>query len=199
MRRSILSLLFTVQVCMIGAQTYVEQVIQYREEMNREFGDTATSILPDSVVAHFHGLNFFEIDPAYRVEAKFKRIKNAKTVVMKTSGTKTRTYRPYGTLSFKLQGKKCKLTLYQMAEPSRPDLVNYLLLAFTDKSNGFESYGGGRYLDFSTNDVKDVMVIDFNYCYNPYCAYTDGYNCVIPPSENALPLEIKAGARKWHD
>lgn len=199
MQKSLLSVFLVLLAHLFSAQTYVDQVMHYREEMNREFGDTATSILPDSVVIDFHGLNFFDIDPQYRVVAKFKKLKNAKTVVMKTSGTKTRSYKPYGTLAFKLHGKKCKLTLYQMMEPSRPDLANYLLLAFTDLTNGFESYGGGRYLDYTTADVKDTMIIDFNYCYNPYCAYTDGYNCVIPPAENALKVEVKAGAKKWHD
>jgi uncharacterized protein (DUF1684 family) len=182
------------------AQTYVQQVMDHRSEMNVEFGDTATSILPDSIVLHgFHGLNYFDVDPAYRVTAKFKRIKNGQITSMKTSGTKIKSYRPYGTLTFRINGKKCKLTLYQMAEPSRPDLAGYLLLAFTDKTNGFETYGGGRYLDFHTKDITDEMVLDFNYCYNPYCAYTDGFNCVIPPIENVLPVEIKAGAKKWHE
>jgi uncharacterized protein (DUF1684 family) len=39
------------------------------------------------------------------------------------------------------------------------------------------------------------LLIDFNLCYNPYCAYTTGYNCPIPPKENFIDLEIRAGEK----
>jgi uncharacterized protein (DUF1684 family) len=192
------SFFLTTSITLFG-QTYVDTVKQHRLEMDAEFADTAHSILPKTDLEHFHGLDYYDIDPEYRVEAKFKPIKHAKLVQMKTSGIKTPAYKPYGVLSFRLDGKKHKLTLYQNADSTRPHLHNYLLLAFTDKTNGFDTYGGGRYLDYKTEDVKDTMIIDFNLCYNPYCAYTDGYNCVIPPAENMLSIEIKAGVKKYHD
>lgn len=182
-----------------GQTSYMEKVQAYRDSMNLIFSDAETSILPDTELVHFHGLDFFAVDPTYRVKAKFKPIKNGEIVKMKTSGARTPDYKPYGTLKFKLNGKKCSLTLYQNADKTRPALKDYLLLAFTDKTNGFDTYGGGRYLEYHTWDVSSEMIIDFNYCYNPYCAYTTGYNCVIPPSENALEIEVKAGAKKYHE
>lgn len=183
----------------VAGQTYFENVQKYRDDTNAEFGDSLKSILPPEERAHFVGLDYFPIDQAYRVKAKFKPIKNGKVVVMKTSGTRTPSYKPYGVLSFKLGKAKCKLTLYQMADPARPQYANHLLLAFTDKTNGFTTYGGGRYIEYTTADITSEMFIDFNYCFNPYCAYTDGYNCVIPPAENALKIEINAGVKKYHD
>ena len=54
------------------------------------------------------------------------------------------------------------------------------------------TYGGGRYIDL-TIPQGDIMVLDFNQSYHPYCAYTDGYNCPIPPAENRLDVAIEAG------
>ena len=75
------------------------------------------------------------------------------------------------------------LTIYQSeALMKKPDYEDYLFLPFKDMSNYTYSYGGGRYMDLRFDDIKDsTIVLDFNKCYNPYCAYTDGYNCPIPP------------------
>ncbi|MFT4762129.1 MAG: hypothetical protein ACI9LN_004113, partial [Saprospiraceae bacterium] len=65
-------------------------------------------------------------------------------------------------------------------------------------TNSETTYGGGRYLDFKTTDIVDgKMTIDFNKTYNPWCHYSDGYNCPIPPKENHLEVEIVAGERNF--
>jgi uncharacterized protein (DUF1684 family) len=75
---------------------------------------------------------------------------------------------------------------------------NYLFLLFTDATSGADSYGGGRYIDLSMQDIIDNSVlIDFNKAYNPYCAYASGYNCPIPPRENHIPFPIKAGEKDF--
>jgi len=201
MPRAMLIMFVLVAFVPVGffAQTYRDNVLEYRKQTDEEFSDTARSILTAEQLTTFHGLDYFDVDEKYRVIAKFKAIKDAPVVKLKTSGTRTPSYRPYGTLSFRLEGKKCKLTLYQMADPARPEMNNHLMLAFMDKSNGFTTYGGGRYLEYTVEDVKSNMVIDFNYCFNPYCAYVDRFSCVIPPAENALPIEINAGVKKFHD
>ena len=71
---------------------------------------------------------------------------------------------------------------------------NYLFVPYTDLTSGNKSYGGGKYLDFMMEDIQNnMLLIDFNKAYNPYCAYTSGYNCPIPPRENNLLIAIKAG------
>lgn len=182
-----------------GQDSYTEKIQNYRDSIDTEFRDSVTSILQPEDLSHFKALDYFNIDPNYCVMARFKKIKNGRVVTMKTSGTRTPSYRPYGILHFKLNGEKCKLTLYQSADPGRPELKKYLLLAFTDLTNGFDTYGGGRYIEYSTDDVKSEMVLDFNYCFNPYCAYSHKFSCVIPPAENALNVKINAGVKKFHD
>ena len=69
-----------------------------------------------------------------------------------------------------------------------------MFLPFTDLTNGEETYEGGRYIELEIPD-KNYIVIDFNKAYNPYCAYNYIYSCPIPPEENDLKIEIKAGVK----
>ena len=71
-------------------------------------------------------------------------------------------------------------------------------LPFMDATTGEESYSDGRYLDLpSTDDGR--LVVDFNYAYNPYCAYNPNWSCQIPPSENRLTVSITAGEKTYGD
>ena len=56
----------------------------------------------------------------------------------------------------------------------------------------------GRYLDIEL--IEDGrFLIDFNYAYNPYCAYNDRWSCPLPPQENRLGMRIQAGEKKFKD
>jgi len=91
------------------------------------------------------------------------------------------------------------LTLYQnFALLTNPLYKDLLFLPFTDLTNNKETYGGGRYINLDIKSINEAkIIIDFNKAYNPYCAYSDGYRCPIPPEENNLPLEIKAGEKNY--
>ena len=76
---------------------------------------------------------------------------------------------------------------------------DYLFIPFMDHTNGETTYGGGRYFDVMIGDIMDdKLVLDFNICYNPYCAFSDGYNCPVPPKENHLEVAIKAGEKMFN-
>ncbi len=75
-----------------------------------------------------------------------------------------------------------------------PKYKEYLFMPFKDPTNGVSTYGGGRYLDIKKPD-SDRILIDFNKSYNPYCAYSEEYNCPIVPTENTVHSEIRAGVR----
>lgn len=184
---------------LVFSQDYESKILTYRDSINEVFGDPEQSILKESDLQDFQGLHFYEVDEDFEVKAKFKRIRNGKTFKMKTSTDRLPTYRPYGLLKFKINGVKETLTVYQNIELSKnKEYSDYLFIPFTDLTSGDESYGGGRYLDIKISDLSRAT-IDFNYCYNPYCAYNDTYSCPIPPSENHLEIAINAGVKKWHD
>lgn len=145
-------------------------------------------------------LSFFPIDERYQVAATFKKAENAPWFKMESSGAMKPLYRAYGILTFTLQGKQHRLTVYQSQS-----LLNiaaykdYLFVPFTDATTGTHTYIGGRYIDLREADImQDSFFLDFNKAYNPYCAYVAGvYSCPIPPAENRLSISIAAGEKSF--
>lgn len=144
-------------------------------------------------------VSFFPVDENYRVISKFAKLYDTVGFVIKTAGKKEKKFFRYGKITFSLYGNKVELTLYQSQQLMTDSAYkNYLFLPFTDLTSGEQSYGGGRYLDPKLDDIKgDSIMIDFNQAYNPYCAYTSGYNCPIPPRENNISIAIKAGEKSY--
>ena len=144
-------------------------------------------------------LNHLYQDLGFIVVATFSRTNNEKVFQMKTSTDRLPEYKKYGVLHFTLDGKKLSLNVYQNMElTKKAGYEEYLFLPFSDKTNGHESYIGGRYIDMRIQEGSSWM-IDFNKAYNPYCAYNYKYSCPIVPLDNDLPIEIKAGVKKFHD
>jgi hypothetical protein len=177
------------------AQNFRDQTYAYRDKYRKEFLNTSNSPLKE---ADLPFLQFYDPDSTYRVEARFEKSKSESFEMPTYSGVK-KTYVKYGTLRFKLNGRKLSLNVYRsLSLLAVAKYKDYLFIPFKDKTNGAISYGGGRYLDLKTTDLKDnTYVLDFNKAYNPYCAYTDGYNCPIPPAANHLAIEIKAGEKNF--
>jgi uncharacterized protein (DUF1684 family) len=144
-------------------------------------------------------LHFFPPDSNYRVTATFEKMDDPAGFKMLTSQQSLQQYYRYGKISFVINGRSCQLTVYQSKDlMQRAEYKNYLFIPFTDATNGTDTYEGGRYIDLSIPDIKDTeVIVDFNKAYNPYCCYTSGYDCPIPPKENALPIAINAGEMKY--
>ena len=144
-------------------------------------------------------LHFYPVDESYRVVASFKRITDEKGFDMNTSSGIKKKHFVYGLLTFKLHDSLVHLYVYQSAALMKQEkLKDYLFVPFGDATSGFESYGGGRYMEFYIPDIKNnTVVLDFNKAYNPYCAYTTGFNCPIPPMENLLKVAVPAGEKDF--
>ncbi len=144
-------------------------------------------------------IQFYDVDESYRVKANFERINDDKGFNMGTSTGLKRKHYKYGLLTFKIKDSLVHLFVYQQKDLMKVEKYkDYLFVPFGDATSGFESYGGGRYLDLRFSDVKDNSVIlDFNKAYNPYCAYTEGYDCPVPPKENLLTVAIPAGEKNY--
>jgi uncharacterized protein len=175
--------------------------VEFRAYRDREFRDPERSPLETWDVPEFKGLNYFKINPAFKVTARFVRTPNEKKFNMPTSSGMTKVYVKYAEIRFSLASAEHVLGVYQSEALSQTEKYkNYLLIPFTDLTNGKESYGGGRYIDFEIPS-SDVVTLDFNLAYNPSCAYSSRFNCPIPPRENRLQTKIKAGEKtyKSHD
>lgn len=144
---------------------------------------------------------FFAADKNYHVKCAFEKSVDTSVVRMKTSGKAIpqKDFTRYGKIKFTIHDTALQLTVYQSKSLQQDaQYKNYLFIPFTDVTTGDETYGSGRYIDILTTDIKNNTVeIDFNKAYNPYCAYTTGYNCPIPPRENYLPVAIRAGEKTF--
>lgn len=193
--------LFTLALCMFGlglslsAQSFKKSLQKFQKELNRSYADPNTSPLPMDKLQGFNGLPFYPLDESFLVTAKFELLPASNPFNMKTSDQKLRDYDRYALATFTLAGEEFQLTLYKSrTAPSKPEYKDLLFIPFTDKTNGKESYGGGRYMDVKI-PAGDTIEIDFNKAYNPYCAYSDRYSCPIPPAENDLAIPIRAGVK----
>lgn len=140
--------------------------------------------------------DFFALNEKFNVQASYRLLKKGKVISVPTSADKIKEYREYARVTFRLDGKKYRLMVYRSV-PVSPLYKNHLFLPLKDLTASEETYGGGRYLDLSTADFQNGKVkIDFNRLYNPYCAFSDGWNCPIPPRENHLNLRIEAGEKR---
>ncbi len=146
-------------------------------------------------------LDFFPPSANWQIIARLVETPESLPFDMLTYSGKTTPYRQYGLLLFELNGINYSLEIYQnLRLLEKPEYQDYLFLPFKDESNVASSYGGGRYLDFRKKDLVETegqtrLLLDFNKCYNPYCAYSDGYNCPVPPIANHLPFAVPAGEK----
>jgi len=111
-------------------------------------------------------------------------------VTLQTSTGDIQTYQRFGRFTFQVGRQKAALTIYS-SEPEE------YFLPFVDSLAGKETNGAGRYLEPLPLGAGKFL-IDFNYAYNPYCAYNELWSCPIPPAENRLKVPIWAGEMVFH-
>jgi uncharacterized protein (DUF1684 family) len=170
----------------------------FQKKINAEYADVKTSPLKEEDLRIFKSLEFYPINGAYFVNAKFVKSKNEKAFEMKTSTNRKPKYIKFGTVYFSIDGIALNLNVYQDVELSKTDAYkNHLFLPFSDLTCGKESYIGGRYIDLEI-PKGNTIAIDFNQSYNPYCAYNHKYSCPIVPLENDLNIAVNAGVKKYH-
>ncbi len=137
----------------------------------------------------FHGIDFYPIQAAWRIDARFEPYDPPKKVAIpNVLGQVTEADSP-GAVVFERDGKTYRLD----ALGSVKDGLDTL---FADTTNGHETYGAGRFLDLGPV-VNGRVEVDFNTAYNPPCAFTAFATCPLPPKDNKLTLAVTAGERKF--
>ncbi len=173
----------------------VKNIVRFQKNLNEEYKDENTSPLYPEDREAFDGHDFFPISDKYIVEARLHLDIHHDTVYMPTSRGEVKKFIPYALATFSLDEQQDSLYLYSsVALMDNPKYKNYLFIPFKDHTNEVNTYGGGRYLDLEKPE-KNKILIDFNQSYNPYCAYSEEYNCPIVPIENTVNNQIKAGVR----
>lgn len=141
----------------------------------------------------FTGLDYFPIDPAWKVEAHLERVQGATVPVTNVLGQVEDAPSP-GTLTFELPGGEGRtFSLHPILEEGSDELF----IVFGDPTNGRLTYGGGRFLYADAPGPDGKVVLDFNRAYNPPCSFTPYATCPLPPPGNKLSIPVTAGEKKY--
>jgi len=143
----------------------------------------------------YKGIDYFPVDFSYRYELPLQRDPKAeKFIIMSTQGNQRNAER-VGWFEFLVGNTPCKLEATRLLEPGSAG--DDLSVFFRDATSGKESYPLGRYLDAKKLPNGNYL-LDFNMTYNPACAFSNYYNCPIPPKSNTLTVAIRAGEKDSH-
>ncbi len=165
----------------------------FRNLKNEMFRTHPQTALTKAQREAFAGLRYYDYDAAYRVVAPLDRDVAPDVFYTDLGEDGDFHYRRVGRVTFTLPTGTGTLNLYW--------ILGYgggIFLPFRDASSGDTTYGGGRYLydtikgaDLGTDDER--MVLDFNYAYNPSCAYNPRWVCPLAPPENHLDFPVPVG------
>ena len=166
----------------------------WRKRRDELFRAHPQSPLPAGRRVSFRGLDYWPYDPAARVLAALEDVA-AEPRPVTTSGTEPLLFRPFARARFELGGEAFVLELHWLE-----GYGGGLFLPFRDATSGTDSYGGGRYLldtvkGADLGEDEGRLVLDFNFAYNPSCAYDPGWVCPLAPPANRLPVAVRAGER----
>ncbi|OVE84008.1 hypothetical protein B2G88_13880 [Natronolimnobius baerhuensis] len=172
-----------------------------RAEKDEFFAQHPQSPVPPEERDDFAGVEYFDPDPTYRVHATATVHDDPEVVLMDTTAGREMRYLRLVTLEFDLERDEAdledgtyELAAYQLESPNEQQLF----IPFRDKTTGQQTYEGGRYMELAPDrdlETGDDLVVDFNLAYTPFCAYSETYDCPLPPEENWLEVTIPAGER----
>lgn len=174
---------------------------RFRAGRDELFRTHPQSPLDPEARARFRGLRYFPHAVEFHVRARLEPCADGEPLRIDTGGEDgIIAYRRAGRLRFRLGDSDCALTVFAMESYGHG-----LFLPFRDATSGAETYGAGRYLVDSVKDTdglgfevtagSDEVVLDFNYAYNPSCAYDGRWQCPLAPPENRLDVAVTAGEK----
>jgi uncharacterized protein (DUF1684 family) len=175
---------------------------RFREERDPLFAHHPQSVFDEEQRRSFKGLHYFPYHPALRFEVAIDTDVPPTQLEITMNASETMMMTTVGHVHFSVANEPVTLSIYWL------DIYGGgLFLPFRDMTSPQESYGGGRYL-FDTIKGSDFLsvvdtagleriVLDFNYAYNPSCAYNYRWVCPLAPSENRLTVAIRAGEMNY--
>ncbi len=175
-------------------ETWRRALSRFREDKDEWLRTSPDSPLMRALGNPTEGLNYFDPDPTFRFEVGLQRYATPDSLILGTSKGSRQVFNRMGHFDIAVGGQQVRVHAYQSAERDDP----HLFIPFRDSTSGRESYGAARYIDLEV-EHDDEYALDFNYAYNPYCAYSDDYVCPLPPQENWLRVPITAGEKKFHE
>ncbi|WP_162428728.1 DUF1684 domain-containing protein [Pontibacter pudoricolor] len=190
----VLVLLYFINETFLSEENYTKPLLKEREDKDLSFRSRTNSPFTEEDRRDFKNLVYYEPNVAYRVTARLEDLPKQDTLLMPLTNGSYEPYLRYAIANFELEGQPQRLTLYKKLAKEEKD---QWFVPFTDKTNGFETYGGGRYLDIPYKEDAKTVVLDFNRAYTPFCAFNPEYVCPVPPKDNRLTVSIPAGEKTY--
>lgn len=148
----------------------------------------ADRVSPEAIAKEIAPLEYFPLDAAWRIPGKLVRREKPETVAVATSSGVAEVHIILGTVDTKIGAQD--LHLVAMEGTGKTDLF----FTFSDESSGEDTYGF-RFMHAALDTVTDVVALDFNFAYNPDCAFSAFTTCPLPPDGNRIGVRIPAGER----
>jgi uncharacterized protein len=172
----------------------------WRAVRERLFREHPQSPVPPDARAGFEARHF-DPDPRLRYEVPLEPAPppapGAFALELPNSGADTLSFSRVGTVTLPLPDGARQLSVFWMAGYS-----GGLFIPFRDATNGTETYGAGRYLadgaksaDLGGDPATGALILDFNFAFQPSCAFDPRWACPLAPPENRLDVQIRAGER----
>ncbi len=158
-----------------------------------ERGDSLFLRVKDSAAErrkNFTGLDYFPIDPTWRIEAQWVPFDPPHQVEIANVLGQVSPAPVPGKAVFTREGRTFELLPIDDG-PGEP-----LFFVVSDLTSGDETYGGGRFV-YADVPKDGKVILDFNRAENPPCAFTPFATCPLPPRENRLPLRVTAGEKNY--
>jgi len=140
---------------------------------------------------NFRGIDRYPPDPRWRIVARWEPFPGPREMRVRNAIGQEKTVKVPGRVVFRVEGTPCELW---PIVPDPPGSGPWFFV-FSDGTTGVETYGGGRFLEADPPGPDGTIVLDFNRAYTPPCAFTPFATCPLPPPENRLPIDVRAGER----
>jgi hypothetical protein len=171
-----------------------DRLAGYRHRRDHFFAEHPHSPLSEEQRQGTAGLDYFpeRADLAMNLRMDESGPNFGEHVDVATTTGETKPFVRAGRVRFEVDGTPVELTVFRDGDRGG------FFIPFRDSSAGAETYEIGRYLE-PQSQPDGTLDVDFNYAYNPFCAYGEGWSCPIPPEENQLQVRILAGERAYRD
>lgn len=172
----------------------------WRAVRERLYREHPQSPVPAEARAAFRAVHFGH-DPSLRFEVVVEPAPppapGAFALELPNSGADTLSFSRVGRIAIPFPSGPRTLSVFWMA-----GYAGGLFIPFRDATNGQETYGAGRYLvdgaksaDLGGNPDRNTLIVDFNFVFQPSCAFDPRWACPLAPPENRLDIPIRAGER----
>jgi uncharacterized protein len=181
-------------------EQYIQTIMDERAQRDQAMTDPSRSPLTEAQMQKFSGLSYFDIDPAFKLNAILTKDRQQGMVSLTLTDNSSREFTRYGTVSFSINGRDYTFTVFvNNGLPEFGEGTGQLFMPFTDATSGNESGDNGRYIAIEAPAEGNVVELDFNRAYLTFNDYNSVIVSTMSPPTNQMPVPLTIGQRKFED